>query len=214
MRKLRVVVVIGAAVGALACQPGRRETRDRDENARVDQPGNAGMPRDNEVAQNEPMTQPGYQEPGQGQIDQGSEQRGQTGTTGETGAMGQPGAQLSLAGEVKDSYGPQVFKVNLEEGGEVIVVTPRPMQGVTDGAEVAINGHMQQAGIAQIEQQIGVDISPDAEREIQNKGNVIVATSVQLKEERQRQDQQGQPGQEPLDQGVPAPEQRPEQQQY
>jgi hypothetical protein len=201
MRKLRVLIAIGAIAGAASCKmergregehageqpkaPARQEQQpaQQDTGRPEQQPGGVGQEgQGGETGQfGEQQPQQGLQQPapvapgqpGEEQLP-GEEQSGQLGQ-GQGGQAGQP---VAVRGEVDEVYGNTAFKITLDQGGEVIVVSPQPMS-VEDGNEVAINGQLQPASVAQLEQDLNIDLAPEAEREIQG-GTVIVVRSIQL----------------------------------
>lgn len=97
------------------------------------------------------------------------------------------GQQVTVVGEIQDLYTTRVFKISDQTvGQELLVITPEPLSEqqaaeaeelLEDNADVRVAGTVRQLVIAEVEEELSIDLDEQVEVEFRNKP-VLIANNV------------------------------------
>lgn len=98
------------------------------------------------------------------------------------------GRTVTVAGEIEEILAPQVFRLGGEDfyGGELVVISEKPIPRPTRRRDntlvyrdiVQVTGVVRRLNSAQLEQELGWELGPKVEKELEEAETVVVASSV------------------------------------
>jgi hypothetical protein len=95
------------------------------------------------------------------------------------------GQRVSVAGEIEEKPGPR--SLILESGGifndEILVIVPANAQGLKaqqlqDDADIVVTGTVRSMSVVEVERELGWDLNPEIEVELEGTRNFLVAERI------------------------------------